>query len=83
MVGLLRSYGVHRAFGDNWGGEFVREACSASNRLYGIQAGSIVYRTVDANKSQFYMEILTVINSEAVRLPDHKRMLAELVGLGR
>jgi hypothetical protein len=70
----LKQYRVDRVTGDRWGGEFVREPF----RSHGIE-----YQLADRPKSDFYRDLLPLINSQQIELLDNARMIAQLVGLER
>jgi hypothetical protein len=70
----LKQYRVDRVTGDRWGGEFVREPF----RLHGIE-----YQLADRPKSDFYRDLLPLINSAKIELLDNKRMITQLCGLER
>lgn len=71
---LLKSYKINRVTGDHWGGEFVREPF----RLQGIQ-----YELAEKPKSDFYRELLPLINSRRTEFLDHPRLISQLAGLER
>jgi hypothetical protein len=70
----LRTYHVDRVTGDRWGGEFVREPF----RSHGIE-----YQVADRPKSDFYRDLLPLVNSGKVELLDNARLIAQLCGLER
>lgn len=71
---LFESYRVRSVVGDRWGGDFVQEQFKKRN---------IDYHTSDKTKSELYAELLPLINSQRVELPDIKRLIDELAGLER
>jgi hypothetical protein len=70
----LKAYHIDRVIGDRWGGEFVREPFLT----LGIQ-----YQIADRPKSDFYRDLLPLINSGKVELLDHARMISQLCNLER
>jgi hypothetical protein len=72
--GLLRTYGVRKAVGDRYAGEFVREPF----RTRGIQ-----YELAAQPKSDLYRDVLPMLNSGKVELLDLPRLTAQLCGLER
>lgn len=71
---LFASYNVKRVTGDRWGGDFVAEQF----KLKGVH-----FRHSEKTKSEIYAELLPLINSGRVELPDIKRLRQELTGLER
>ncbi|SDB02875.1 hypothetical protein SAMN02927930_00103 [Pseudidiomarina indica] len=71
---LLKMYRINYVVGDRWGGDFVREQFTKRG---------IYYELSEKNKSEIYGEMLPLINSKRVELPDHKQLFDELVGLER
>lgn len=74
IVTFLKGYGIRRAIGDRWGGEFPREMC----RRHGI-----VYELSERTKSEIYLAALPLLNSGRVELLDNSRLLAQINGLER
>jgi hypothetical protein len=70
----LKAYRVHKLTGDHWGGEFVREPF----RRYGIE-----YAVADRPKSDFYRDLLPLLNSGKVELLDNARLVSQLCQLER
>jgi hypothetical protein len=70
----LKRYGVVKICGDRWGGSFVQEPF----RLQGID-----YQIADRPKSDYYRDLLPLINSGRVELLDNKKLIAQLCGLER
>jgi hypothetical protein len=60
--------------GDRYGGEYPREAF----RRLGID-----YQVCDLTRSDLYLELLPLVNSGAVELLDHSRLVGQLAGLER
>jgi hypothetical protein len=71
---LLKSYRITRVIGDAYSGGFIRE-------LFGKRG--IHYQVSTKDKSAIYGELLPLINSQRVELPDIKQMRDELIGLER
>lgn len=71
---LLKQYRIRSVTGDRWGGDFVREQFTKRG---------ISYTCSDKDKSTLYAELLPLINSKRIELPDNKRMINELAGLER
>ena len=74
ICNLLKEYRVKYVIGDRWGGDFVREQ---------FRDRCIAYEPSEKNKSELYGEMLPLINSQRVELPDIKQLFDELVGLER
>jgi hypothetical protein len=71
---LLLSYRCSRVVGDRYGGEFPREMF----RKHGIQ-----YEPSKKAKSDFYRDLLPLLNSRRLDLLDHPQLHAQLIGLER
>lgn len=71
---LIKSYHIKQVTGDHWGGDFVREQ---------FRKRGVNYKVSDKDKSAIYSELLPLINSQKVELPDIKQMRDELIGLER
>jgi hypothetical protein len=71
---LLKSYRCHAVTGDCYAGEWPREAF----RSHGIE-----YRVAELDRSRLYLELLPIINTGTVELPDEAKLLRELRGLER
>jgi hypothetical protein len=71
---LAQTYGITTVCGDNFASGLVRELWARN---------SINYEPVKENKSQLYINLLGVINSGMIDLPDDKKMIQELVNLER
>jgi hypothetical protein len=70
----LKSYGIGRATADRWGSEFVREAF--------LRQG-ISLQPSDLSKSDAYLELLPLLNSNKCRILDQPRLISQLCGLER
>ena len=74
FAALLKSYGVTQVYGDRYGGEWPRERF----RYHGI-----AYRPADKTKSEIYLALLPMLNSQTAELLDVRRLEDQLVGLER
>jgi Terminase large subunit, T4likevirus-type, N-terminal len=74
FAGVLETYGIRKVIGDHWGGEFVREPF----RLQGIQ-----YELAEQPKSDYYRDLLPLINSGNLQLINHPRLISQLCNLER
>lgn len=74
ICALLNQYRVRYVTGDRWGGDFVQEQ---------FRDHRIAYEPSEKTKSELYAELLPMINSQRVELPDNKQLFDELVGLER
>jgi hypothetical protein len=70
----LRSYGIARIVGDRYAAEWPRERF----KVHGIE-----YRVADKTKSDLYLSLLPLLNSNRIELLDHPRLLNQLTGLER
>jgi len=71
---LLKSYGITRVIGDRYGGMWPRERFAA----HGIE-----YVVADETASDYYLELLPILNSGRAELLDHARLVAQLCHLER
>lgn len=71
---VLKGYRVTKVTGDRYAGEWPREA---------FRAAGIEYALSQRTKSDIYRDVLPMLNSAAVELLDHPRLLAQLAGLER
>ena len=71
---LLRSYRITSIRGDRYAGEFPREQF----RKHGIN-----YEPAERTKSELYGDLVPTINSGAVDLLDHPKLISQLIGLER
>ncbi|MGQ7242943.1 hypothetical protein ACUN9V_05700 [Salinicola sp. V024] len=71
---LAKSYGCSSVTGDRYAGEFPRELF----RKHGVQ-----YELSDRPRSDLYRDLLPLMNSGRVELPESDQLLKELVGLER
>jgi hypothetical protein len=70
----LRSFGTSRTVGDRYAGEWPRERF----KVHGIE-----YRVADKTKSDLYLSLLPLLNSQRIELLDHPRLINQLTGLER
>lgn len=71
---LFRSYGITKIVGDRYGGEWPREA---------FRDHGITYEPADKTRSELYVDLLPLLNSERADLLDKPILVAQLVGLER
>jgi hypothetical protein len=71
---LLHRYGCRIVYGDGFGKGWVE----AMYRRAGIE-----YRALPFTKSEGYVDFLRLVNSRAVELPEHPRLLQQAAGLQR
>lgn len=71
---VLSDYGVRRVVGDRYAGEWPRERFD----VHGIH-----YEPAAKPKSDLYRDLLAVVNSARLELPDHARLMTQLVSLER
>jgi hypothetical protein len=71
---LLKAYGVGVVIGDNFAGEWPKQAFGR----YGIE-----YRKADLFRSDLYLNLLPLINSRRVELLDHQKMMTQFMDLER
>jgi len=74
FVAVLRTYRLHEVTGDRWGGEFVREQ---------FEKRGITYKIAERPKTDFYRELLPLLNSGRVELLDVPKLLTQLASLER
>ena len=70
----LKSYGITRIVGDRYGAEWPRERF----KVYDIE-----YRVADKTKSDLYLHLLPLLNSNRIELLDNQRLINQLTGLER
>jgi hypothetical protein len=70
----LARYHVGTVTGDNYAAEWPVEQ---------FKKCGIVYQKAELTRSELYLEMLPMVNSGAVELLDHPRLLAQLAGLER
>ncbi|MGE3872314.1 MAG: hypothetical protein AB7F74_05085 [Parvibaculaceae bacterium] len=71
---VLKAYRVSRATGDRFGGEWVAEA---------FRKEGIFYEHSAKAKNDLYIDLLPLLNSQAIDLLDNDRLVRELVSLER
>jgi hypothetical protein len=71
---LVRRYRCSQCFGDRYAGEWVAEQF----RKQGVH-----YEPSERSRSELYLDILPLVNSRAVALLDHERLMLQLVSLER
>jgi len=71
---VLHAYGCERVIGDHYAGEWPRQCF----REHGIS-----YETAPKTKSQYYVELLAIVNSGKLELLDTPRLIGQLCGLER
>lgn len=74
LAALCKSYRVTKVIGDRYAGEFPRELF----RKFGI-----TYEVAEQTKSDFFRDLLPLINAGRIDLPQHARLISQLVGLER
>src|SRR5262245_57281437 len=74
FASLIKSYRCSKVFGDRYAGEWPREQ---------FQKRGVFYEPADKPKSDLYRDLLPLINSGAVDLLDHDRLLMQLSSLER
>ena len=71
---LIKTYRCSRVYGDRYAGEWPREQ---------FQKRGVFYEPADRSKSEIYVDLLPLINSRAIDLLDHDRLLMQLTSLER
>ncbi len=71
---IIRSYRCSKVYGDRYGGEWPREQF----RKHGVN-----YEPSEKTKSDLYRDLLPLINSGAVDLLEHDRLVTQLTSLER
>ena len=71
---IIRSYRCTKVYGDRYGGEWPREQF----RKHGVN-----YEPSEKPKSELYRDLLPLINSGAVDLLEHDRLVTQLTSLER
>jgi hypothetical protein len=74
FASTILKYRCSRCYGDHCGGNWPAEQF--------MKAG-VHLEPSEKTKSDIYLDLLPLINSKAVRLLDHERMMLQLVGLER
>ena len=68
FAAVLKSYRISKVTGDHYGGEFVREP---------FRSHGITYELASQPKSDFYRDMLPLINSGKAKLLDHPRLIGK------
>jgi len=71
---LLKGYRVTHVHGDRYGGEWPREV---------FKDNGVQYRTSDKTKSDLYIGLLPLVNSQQCELLKHKKLISQLCNLER
>jgi hypothetical protein len=71
---LLKAYGVTKVIGDKYAGQWPRERFAAHD---------IDYVATDKTASDYYLELLPILNSGRAELLDHPRLRSQLCSLER
>jgi hypothetical protein len=71
---LMREYRISRVEGDRYGGEWPRERFSVHR---------ITYDVAQKPRSDLYRDMLPLLNSKRVELPDNDRLITQLCSLER
>jgi len=74
FCGLMKSYRITQVTGDRYGGEWPREV---------FRDNGITYKTSDKTKSDLYVSLLPLINSQGCELLNNKRLITQLCNLER
>ena len=74
LSGLLKRYGIRRASGDRYSGQWAVERF----RECGVR-----YEPCSLSKSDLYLELLPVLNTGEIELPDHPELIHQLCNLER
>jgi hypothetical protein len=74
FASTILKYRCSRCYGDHYGGNWPAE--------HFMKTG-VHLEPSEKTKSDIYLDLLPLINSKAVRLLDHERMMLQLVGLER
>jgi hypothetical protein len=72
FASLIKSYRCSTVYGDRYGGEWPREQ---------FQKRGVFYEPADKSKSEIYVDLLPLINSGAIDLLDHDRLMMQLTSL--
>jgi hypothetical protein len=71
---LLKRYRITKVYGDRYAGEWPREQFTQRGVSYGV---------AEQTRSELYLSLLPLINSRAIDLLDHTKLLAQIGGLER
>lgn len=72
FIEVMARYHIHSVTGDRYGGEFVREQFKKRN---------VSYVESERTKSDYYKELLPLINTRMVDLLDDRRLVSQLTNL--
>jgi len=70
----IKGYRIAMVTGDRYAGEFVREL---------FRKNGVHYEPSEKTKSELYTDLVPALNSSAVALLDHPKLVTQLVGLER
>ena len=73
-VSVLKTYGIHKVYGDRYAGEWPREQ---------FKKHGIAYEVADRSKSEIYRDLVPVVNSGQCGLLDNDRLQKQLISLER
>jgi hypothetical protein len=71
---LCKNYGISKVVGDRYAGIWPVEMFSKHG---------ITYEAAEKTKSELYIDLLPLINSKRIALPDHPKLINQLCGLER
>ena len=74
FAALIKTYRCSKVYGDRYAGEWPREQFSKRG---------IFYAPAEKTKSELYRDLLPIINSKAVDLIEHDRLMIQLTSLER
>jgi len=74
FAALLKTYGITKVLGDHYGGEWVKEP---------FRRQGITYEVCKTPKSDLFRDLLPLLNARHIILPQHNRLIAQIVGLER
>jgi len=74
IASLLRQYGIHRATGDRYAGDWPAEA---------FRDHGVTYEPSELTRSEIYAEAIPLFTSGRVRLLDNRRVVDQFAGLRR
>jgi hypothetical protein len=71
---LMKGYGIRQVKGDRYAGEWVAEE---------FKSNGIFYEVAEKTKSEYYLEMIPLLNAGRVELLDNKRMVGQFASLER
>ena len=74
ICALAKSYHISKATGDRYAGDVIADL---------FRKRSLPYDFTEYNKSDFYHDLLPLLNTRAIVLPRHERLIAQIIGLER